>query len=131
MRAVLAIGLACLAASGAAGQSAPVTTASQSVPVTTAPRSVPETDYALQCRGCHGAEGIGVPGHVPSLFGVAALLETPAGRARLLSVPGVRQSSLSDARLATLLEWVAVRFAPPGAERAAPALTGADVARLR
>ncbi len=113
MRTVLGIGLICLAASGAAGQSAL------------------ETDYALQCRGCHGADGAGVPGHVPSLFGVAALLETPAGRARLLSVPGVRQSSLSDARLATLLEWVAVRFAPPGRAPAPPALSGEEVARLR
>ena len=114
MKTALSIALVCCAASGAAAQAAPA-----------------ETDYALQCRGCHGAEGAGVPGHVPSLTGVAALLETPAGRARLLSVPGVRQSSLSDARLAALLEWVAVRFAPPGARRAAPALTGAEVARLR
>ena len=113
VRAAFAIGLACLAASGAAAQSAR------------------ETDYALQCQGCHGAEGAGVPGRVPPLSGVAALLETPAGRARLLSVPGVRQASLSDARLATLLEWVATRFAPPGAERAAPALTSKEVARLR
>jgi len=109
----LAIALACLAASGAAAQ------------------SVEETDYALQCRGCHGADGAGVPGHVPSLLGVAALLETPAGRARLLSIPGVRQSSLSDERLAALLEWVAVRFAPPGSSPALPVLTGAEVARLR
>ena len=124
MRAALAIALACWAASASGA-------AAQSAAVTTAPQSVPETDYALQCRGCHGAEGAGVPGHVPSLTGVAALLETSAGRARLLSVPGVRQSSLSDARLAALLEWVAVRFAPPGARRSGPALTGAEVARLR
>jgi cytochrome c553 len=123
VRAALAIALACLAASGVAAQSVP---------------SVQETDYALQCRGCHGADGAGVPGHVPSLLGVAALLETPAGRARLLSVAGVRQSSLSDERLAALLEWVAVRFAPPGSAPAPPGsapappvLTGEEVARLR
>jgi cytochrome c553 len=89
----------------------------------------PETDYALQCRGCHGAEGKGVPGRVPGLAGMAALLETPAGRARLLAVPGVRQASLSDERLAALLVWVADRFAPPGA---APAtLDATEVGRLR
>ena len=119
MRAALATALACLAANGAAAQSV---------------QSVQATDYALQCRGCHGADGTGVPGHVPSLLGVAALLETPAGRARLLSVPGVRQSSLSDERLAALLEWVAVRFAPPanapGSAPAPPVLTGEEVARL-
>jgi cytochrome c553 len=91
----------------------------------------PETDYALQCRGCHGPTGAGVPGHVPPLTGVAELLATPAGRARLLAVPGVRQASLSDERLAALLGWVALRFAPAGAERNTPALTGAEVRRLR
>jgi mono/diheme cytochrome c family protein len=112
MRRALAVGLAALAA-GAAGA-----------------EPAPETDYALQCRGCHGAEGAGVPGRVPGLAGVAALLETAEGRARLLAVPGVRQASLSDGRLAALLTWVADRFAPPGAERAAE-LTAADVERLR
>jgi cytochrome c553 len=91
----------------------------------------PETDYALQCRGCHGAEGAGVPGHVPPLSGVAELLATPEGRARLLAVPGVRQASLSDERLAALLAWVAARFAPDGVRVSAPALTGEEVRRLR
>jgi len=112
VRDAIVIGLACLAASGSVAQAAR------------------ETDYALQCRGCHGADGAGVPGRVPSLAGVAGLLDTEAGRTRLLAVPGVRQASLSDARLAALLEWVAVRFAPPGA--AAPGkLTPGEVARLR
>jgi cytochrome c553 len=90
----------------------------------------PETDYALQCRGCHGADGAGVPGRVPGLAGVGALLETPEGRARLLAVPGVRQASLSDERLAALLVWVAERFAPPGAAPAA-ALGAEEVGKLR
>jgi cytochrome c553 len=113
MRVAFATLLACLAAGGAAGQSAP------------------ETDYALQCRGCHGADGSGVPGHVPSLAGVAALLETPAGRARLLAVPGVRQASLSDERLARLLEWVALRFASTQSAPTFPPLSAAEIERLR
>jgi cytochrome c553 len=108
-----AIALACLAASAAAAQ------------------SPAEVDYALQCRGCHGADGAGVAGQVPSLAGVAALLATPGGRARLLSVAGVRQASLSDERLAALLEWVAVRFAEPGPPPRFAPLTGAEVATLR
>jgi mono/diheme cytochrome c family protein len=94
-------------------------------------QSALETDYALQCRGCHGPDGAGVPGRVPPLDGVAALLESEAGRARLLSVAGVRQASLSDARLAALLDWVGARFAPPGNGRRAAPLTAAEVARLR
>lgn len=113
MRVTLATLLACLAAVGATAQSAP------------------ESDYALQCRGCHGADGSGVPGHVPSLAGVAALLETPTGRARLLAVPGVRQSSLSDERLAVLLGWVALRFAPTESASTFPPLSAAEVERLR
>jgi cytochrome c553 len=109
--AVLALTLACLGVAGASAS--------------------PATDYALQCRGCHGAEGAGVPGHVPPLSGVAELLATPAGRARLLAVPGVRQASLSDERLAALLTWVAIRFAPAGTEQTAPALTAEEVRRLR
>jgi cytochrome c553 len=106
--------LACLAAVASAGAQA-----------------LPETDYALQCRGCHGADGAGVPDQVPSLAGVAALLETPAGRARLLAVPGVRQSSLSDERLARLLEWVALRFAATESAATFPPLSAAEVERLR
>jgi mono/diheme cytochrome c family protein len=96
-----------------------------------AAQSPPEADYALQCRGCHGPEGRGVPGRVPSLAGVAALLETPAGRARLLAVPGVRQASLSDERLAALLAWVAAAFAPPGAATRAVPLSAEEVALYR
>ncbi len=96
-----------------------------------AAQSVPETDYALQCRGCHGVDGVGVPGKVPPLTGVAELLETPAGRARLLAVPGVRQSSLSDERLARLLEWVALRFAPAESAPSFAPLSAAEVEKLR
>jgi len=113
MRGAPATLLACLVAGGAAAQ------------------SLPETDYTLQCRGCHGADGAGVPGQVPPLSGVAELLETPAGRARLLAVPGVRQSSLSDERLARMLEWVALRFAPAEGAASFPPLTAQEVERLR
>jgi len=91
----------------------------------------PEQDYALQCRGCHGPAGAGVPGRVPSLRGVGALLETADGRARLLSVPGVRQASLSDARLAALLAWVANAFAPPGEAPVFAPLSAEEVRRYR
>jgi len=94
-------------------------------------QSLAASDYALQCRGCHGADGAGVAGRVPSLRGVAALLETSAGRARLLAVPGVRQASVSDERLAALLTWVAARFAPSGAAPAFAPLTAEGVAAGR
>lgn len=113
MTRALLIALVCLAAGAAAAQ------------------SPAEVDYALQCRGCHGPDGAGVAGHVPSLANVATLLATPEGRARLLAVPGVRQASLSDERLAALLSWTAVAFAPPGEAPAFVPLSAAEVARYR
>jgi len=91
----------------------------------------PEQDYTLQCQGCHGADGAGVPGLVPGLAEVGGLLATAEGRARLLAVPGVRQASLSDARLAALLGWVANTFAPPGARPAFAPLSAEEVGRYR
>jgi mono/diheme cytochrome c family protein len=73
-----------------------------------AARGAPPTreDYLLHCSGCHQADGAGVPGVVPPLSGLAPFLATPAGRAYLVRVPGVAQSSLGDERLAALLNWV-------------------------
>jgi hypothetical protein len=70
----------------------------------------PSEDFVLQCSGCHGPHGAGTPGVVPPLSGLAPFLETPAGRQYLVRVPGVAQSSLDDARLAALLDWVLAEF---------------------
>ena len=131
MRRTLPSLLLCLAAAVAHAQRATEIAPAQSFARTATAQSLTETDYALQCRGCHGPDGAGVPGHVPALAGIASLLATPAGRARLLSVPGVRQSSLSNQRLADLLDWAARRFAPPGATPGFAPLTADEVARLR
>ncbi|MEZ4217386.1 MAG: cytochrome C [Myxococcota bacterium] len=87
-----------------------------------------EDDYLLQCAGCHGADGAGVPGKVPSLRGLGALLERPGGREYLVRVPGVAQAALPDERLAALLGFVLERFA--GA-RPAPPYGADEVGRLR
>jgi mono/diheme cytochrome c family protein len=84
-------------------------------------------DYALQCQGCHGANGEGIAGRVPTLHGVGALAATPAGRAYLVQVPGVANASLPDARLAALLDWVLARWS---AQAVAP-YGGEEVRRLR
>jgi mono/diheme cytochrome c family protein len=66
-------------------------------------------DYALQCQGCHGADGRG-SGDIPSLHGIGGLARTPAGREYLARVPGVTNASISDARLAALLNFVITRW---------------------
>ena len=64
-------------------------------------------DYTLHCQGCHAAKGEGVPGYVPPLRNNASrFLRTAQGRTFLIKVPGVAFSSLDDARLANLLNWM-------------------------
>jgi hypothetical protein len=71
----------------------------------------PAVDYALNCQGCHRADGAETPGSVPALAGsVARFLAVPGGREYLAQVPGVSQAPLDDAALAALLNWMLERF---------------------
>lgn len=72
----------------------------------------PAEQYRLHCSGCHGADGAGVPGWIPSLRGLAHLAGLPGGRAYLARVPGVAQAPVSDAELAGLLDWVLRELSP-------------------
>ena len=67
----------------------------------------PQTNYQLQCMGCHTPDGSGEPGRVPSIKEtLAPFALSPAGRRFLIQVPGSAQSTLSDAELAALLNWM-------------------------
>ena len=72
----------------------------------------PAVNYMLQCMGCHTpAHGSGEPGRVPSMrMTLAALAVVPEGRRFLVQVPGSAQSTLSDAELAELLNWMIRNF---------------------
>ncbi len=88
-------------------------------------------DYMLHCQGCHGPDGSGAPGAVPSFRNhVAKFLQVRGGREYLIRVPGVSQSELDDARVAEVLNWIVREF---DAERSAnaPPFTAAEVARWR
>ena len=85
----------------------------------------------LQCLGCHGPDGRGEPGRVPSIRStLAPLSRFAAGRRYLLQVPGVALSMLSDRDLAALLNWMipALGGVQPEGFRA---FTVAEVARYR
>jgi mono/diheme cytochrome c family protein len=88
----------------------------------------PAEDYLLHCSGCHQRSGAGVPGVVPPLSGLAPFLATPVGRAYLVRVPGVAQSSLDDERLAALLNWVMREMSGVAPD---PAYAAAEVHVLR
>jgi mono/diheme cytochrome c family protein len=87
----------------------------------------PRIDYMLQCQGCHGADGRGAPGTVPSLEGVGRFLAAPGGREYLVRVPGSSQSALDDAELAEVLNWMIREFDP----RDFTPYTGEEVSRVR
>ena len=71
----------------------------------------PAIDYALNCQGCHRADGAGTPPSVPPLAGsVAKFLAVPGGREYLARVPGVAQSALDDGELAEVLNWLLAHF---------------------
>jgi len=94
--------------------------------------SGPALDYALNCQGCHHADGSGTPGTVPPLAGsVGKFPRVAGGREYLIRVPGVSQAPLDDGALAAVVNWMLDRFdrddLPPGF---AP-YTAAEVGRLR
>ncbi|HEV2271181.1 MAG TPA: hypothetical protein VGR92_17140 [Steroidobacteraceae bacterium] len=78
---------------------------------TRAPAYEPRINYMLQCLGCHGPDGRGEPGRVPSIRAtLGPLSRFDAGRRYLLQVPGVALSTLSDRDLALLLNWMIPTF---------------------
>jgi hypothetical protein len=69
--------------------------------------SAPQRDYILACAGCHGLHGVSNSDLVPSLQGlVGYFLELPEGRAYLSRLPNVAFSTLSDAQLAAVLNYM-------------------------
>ena len=67
--------------------------------------------YLLHCRGCHLANGMGLPPEVPTLVGeIGRLVATPVGREYVVRVPGVSQSGLDDEGLAVVLNWILETF---------------------
>lgn len=71
----------------------------------------PKTDYLLYCRGCHLANGTGVPPEVPTLHDeLGRLLSVAGGREYIIRVPGVSQTPMNDEQLAAVLNWVLAEF---------------------
>jgi cytochrome c553 len=67
----------------------------------------PQRDYILACAGCHGMSGISNSALVPTLKGLVGFyLNFPAGRAYLSRLPNVAFSTLKDAQLAAVLNYV-------------------------
>ena len=71
------------------------------------PIGAAQSAYLMRCGGCHGIEGVSVPGLIPTLRGrVGALAGTAKGRDDMLHLPNVAMSRLDDATLAAVLNFV-------------------------
>ena len=89
-------------------------------------------NYLVQCAGCHGEGGHGLEGHVPSMHGTFAIFaQQPEGRAYLLRVPGVTQSTLEPKLLAEVMNWALKEFSTPAQASAARPFTAAEIAAAR
>jgi hypothetical protein len=88
--------------------------------------------YTLNCWGCHKSHAEGIPGTVPRLRdSMGDFLHVPGGRAYLVQVPGVAASSLSDAEVAAVLNWLLITFNKSEMPPNFKPYTAAEVARLR
>ncbi|WP_225766148.1 cytochrome c [Inquilinus sp. Marseille-Q2685] len=90
-------------------------------------------DYMLKCSGCHGADGSGSPDRgIPDFRGyVDGFGRTEAGRTYVMHVPGVVNSSLSDARIAAVMNYVVASFGAPATRSSVRPFTAEEVGRLR
>lgn len=89
-------------------------------------------NYMLHCQGCHRPGGGGYPGIVPNMRNqVGLFLRSRDGRAFLVQVPGVSQSSLTDAQLAALMNWMLPEFDPLHVEPDFQRFTADEVRKYR
>lgn len=93
--------------------------------------SSPRLAYILNCQGCHLPDGSGVAGKVPTLRGeLGKFLWVKGGREYIVQVPGTRDSKLSDAMTATLLNWLIVKMGPKPPPDFRP-YSASEVTRIR
>lgn len=89
--------------------------------------------YVLNCAGCHQFDGTGSKSHeIPNMRGVVGyFLHVPEGRAFLVRVPGTSNSRLTDAEIATMLNWLVHEFSPKQIPPDFKPYTTEEVTRLR
>ncbi|KWR87994.1 c-type cytochrome [Cupriavidus sp. IDO] len=89
-------------------------------------------NYTLNCMGCHGENGAGVPGKIPPLRGALGLfVHSDAGRRFIISVPGASNSALTDDELAAVTNLLLKRLSPEQLPRDFRPYTGTEIAAYR
>ncbi|WP_046535744.1 c-type cytochrome [Dechloromonas sp. CZR5] len=72
----------------------------------------PKVNYMLHCSGCHGPDGAGNPGvGIPDMRGsIGHFPKAKYGRDFLIQVPGTSQTSMTDAEVAVMMNWMLQQF---------------------
>lgn len=93
----------------------------------------PNVNYLLRCQGCHMTDGRGLPSSgIPDFVDqVGVFAGLPEGRQYLLHVPGVIGSSLTDAEIAGVLNYIMDTYAGPSLPEGNTAFTAEEVNALR
>jgi hypothetical protein len=92
----------------------------------------PAVNYALNCQGCHLADGSGTGDLVPPLRGsIGRLVGVPEGRAYVIRLPNVASTALDDRETAALLNWVVRQFGKGDLPEDFAPFTAAEVAARR
>lgn len=97
----------------------------------TASAEPPDKLYMLNCWGCHRPQGEGIPGTAPPLRDAADFLRVPGGREYLVEVPGVAQSSLDNAQVAAVMNWIIESFSADRLAAGFQPYTGDEIAKTR
>jgi len=91
----------------------------------------PQADYILNCQGCHLPDGSGFIGKVPSFSEIGDFLTVEGGREFLVQVPGTSQSILSDAKTASVLNWILINLSNDSLPEDFDPYTVEEITRLR
>ena len=92
----------------------------------------PNTNFMMECQGCHSADGSGSISSIPTLKNsMAKFLTVPGGREFLVQVPGAAQAPLTNAETAEVLNYMLNTFGPVTIAKKYPPYTEEEVARLR
>ena len=88
-------------------------------------------NYQMLCQGCHTPDGTGGKS-VPKIKGfIGYFLQKESAREYLVKVPGSANSSLNDAQLAEVLNWMIIEFGGDSVPKNMQYFTTNEVATLR
>jgi mono/diheme cytochrome c family protein len=95
--------------------------------------SSPKVNYMLHCSGCHGPEGAGNPGvGIPDMRGsIGHFPKAKYGREFLIQVPGTSQTSMNDADVAVMMNWMLQQFSAAEVPAGTLPYTEQEVRQLR